>query len=299
MTISGRAQYRTRVLHDESRRDLRDPSRPRPIRLYQWEPQPRPATPAPLIIVSHGTGGSGSAMEWLVGPLVTAGFRVVALDHHGNDFIDGYEPEGFLFGWERPRDISFTLDALAKEEMLGPVGAAGFSFGGYAVAALAGARVDSQKVAAVLAETIPLPEIPEFPGVLAALRKKVAQDELLIHIDRSGADLTDARIRAVFQVAPGWGPLVTSSSLASIQIPVEIIWGGADTIAPFHEINCYLAGIPAATGRSAGPEVRHEDFFDPAATNTKARDHVARQAATFFTRHLGHPCQVDRPRGHQ
>jgi predicted dienelactone hydrolase len=228
-------------------------------------------------------------MGWLVGPLVTTGFRVVALDHHGNNSIDGYEPEGFLFGWERPRDISFTLDALAKEETLGPIGAAGFSFGGYAVAALAGARVDPQKVAAVLAGTIPLPEIPEFPGVLAALQKKVTQDELLIHIDRSGADLTDNRIRAVFQVAPGWGPFVTPSSLASIQVPVEIIWGGADTIAPFHEINSYLKGIPTATGRSAGPHIRHEDFIDSAATTTKARDHVAQEAAAFFARHLGQP----------
>ncbi|WP_405940750.1 hypothetical protein [Streptomyces sp. NBC_00207] len=33
-------------------------------------------------------------MEWLVRPLHEAGFRVVALDHHGNNFVDGYEPQG-------------------------------------------------------------------------------------------------------------------------------------------------------------------------------------------------------------
>ncbi|MFG3104510.1 hypothetical protein ACGFZL_28895 [Streptomyces sp. NPDC048182] len=30
-------------------------------------------------------------MEWLVRPLHEAGFRVVALDHHGNNHVDGYE----------------------------------------------------------------------------------------------------------------------------------------------------------------------------------------------------------------
>lgn len=225
-------------------------------------------------------------MEWLVGPMVTAGFRVVALDHHGNNFIDGYEPEGFLFGWERPRDISFALDTLTREETLGPVGAAGFSFGGYTVAALAGARIDPQKVAAVLTGVIPLPEIPEFPGVLAALREKAAQHELLIEADRSGGDLTDARIRAGFQIAPGWGPFVTPESLASIQVPVEIRWGDADTIAPFREIRPYLDGIPTATGRTAGSHVRHEDFFAPTATNN-VRDQVAQEAVAFFKHHLG------------
>jgi predicted dienelactone hydrolase len=73
-------------------------------------------------------------MRWLVEPLVAAGFRVIAVDHHGNNYVDGYEPEGFLFVWERPRDLTFVLDVLANEQPHGPVGAAGFSVGGYTVA---------------------------------------------------------------------------------------------------------------------------------------------------------------------
>src|SRR5690349_15979364 len=38
MTISGQGKPLIRVLHDESRRDLREPDRPRPVRLYLWEP---------------------------------------------------------------------------------------------------------------------------------------------------------------------------------------------------------------------------------------------------------------------
>ncbi|MDX3225098.1 hypothetical protein [Streptomyces sp. ME19-01-6] len=62
-------------------------------------------------------------MEWLVGPLTEAGFRVAAVDHHGNNFVDGYEAEGSCFIWERPRDISFALDALAGEQPLAEKGA--------------------------------------------------------------------------------------------------------------------------------------------------------------------------------
>ncbi|MFB7031970.1 MULTISPECIES: alpha/beta hydrolase family protein [unclassified Streptomyces] len=202
MTISGQEPSLIRVLHDESRRDLRDPARPRPVRLYLWEPNHRPAGPAPLVVVSHGTGGSGSDMEWLVRPLHDAGFRVVALDHHGNNFVDGYEAEGFLHVWERPQDVSFALDALAREQPLGPVGVAGFSLGGY-TAALAGARLDPRILWAVLSGAAPLSETPEYPGLLEALRKKYPLDESSRRaLQAAAADLSDPRVRAVFQWPP-------------------------------------------------------------------------------------------------
>ncbi|MER6474562.1 alpha/beta hydrolase family protein [Streptomyces collinus] len=275
-------------MHDESRSDLRDPARPRPVRLYLWESAPPPDLPAPLVVVSHGTGGSGSRMEWLTEPLRRVGFRVVALDHHGNNFIDGYEPEGFLHVWERPRDVSFALDALAREQPLGPVGVAGFSLGGYTAAALAGARVDPQILWAVMAGEVPLPEIPEFPGALEALRKKYPLEESLRRaLDAAGADHRDPRVRAVFQVAPGVGGLVTRESLAAVQVPVGIRWGGADTINPYDaDTRPYMEHIPTASGCSAGPEVRHEDFFAPAPADPTVRVRVGREAATFFQQHL-------------
>ncbi|MFG3256715.1 alpha/beta hydrolase family protein [Streptomyces sp. NPDC048172] len=290
MTTAGQEQPRIRVLYDESRRDLREPERPRPVRLYLWEPRTPVATPAPapLIAVSHGTGGSGSDMDWLVRPLREAGFRVAALDHHGNNFVDGYEPEGFLHVWERPRDVSFALDALAQEGPLGPVGAAGFSLGAYTAAALAGARVSPEALWAVFTGAVPLPETPEFPGVLEALRAKYPQDEASRHaVDGAGADLSDRRVRAVFQVAPGSGGLVTPESLASVQVPVEIRWGGADTVNPYEtDTRPYLEHIPGASGHSAGPGVRHDDFFAAEPADPAVRFRVGGEAADFFRRRL-------------
>ncbi|MGW0857841.1 alpha/beta hydrolase family protein [Streptomyces sp. NPDC002690] len=287
MTTPQPAEPRISVLHDGSRRDLRDASAPRPVRLYAWEPVRRVTDEGPLVVVSHGTGGSGSEMNWLVRPLTEAGLRVVALDHHGNNFVDGYEPEGFLFGWERARDVSFALDTLAAREPLGPVGAAGFSFGGYTAAALAGARVDRDLVAAVLDGRVPEPVIPEFPALIAALRKKRSAEELAAVVQDSGADVSDPRVRAVFQVAPGLGSLVTPASLAAIRIPVEIRWAGADTITPYAEDTApYLAHVPGITGACVGPGVRHEDFFEHVEGDEDARARTGAGAAAFFLRHL-------------
>ncbi|MFB6840683.1 alpha/beta hydrolase family protein [Streptomyces sp. NPDC056361] len=288
MTMPGAEQPEIRVLYDDSRGDLRDAARPRPVRLYLWEPERAAASPAPLVVVSHGTGGSGGEMGWLVRPLREAGFRVVALDHHGNNYVDGYEPEGFAHVWHRPRDVTFALDALERERPLGPVGAAGFSLGGYTVAALVGARVDPQVLRAVVTGAVPLPDIPEFPGLLDALLKKYPDDDSSRRaLEGADADLTDARVRAVFQVAPGVGGFVTASSLATVRVPVEIRWGGADTVNPYDvDIRPYLDHIPTATGRSAGPDVRHDDFFSPDPADPDVRHHVGREAAAFFLHHL-------------
>ncbi len=288
MTISGPEQPLVRVLYDASRADLRDPSRPRPVRLYVWEPDGGRHVPTPLVVVSHGTGGSGSEMGWLVRPLCEAGFRVVALDHHGNNFVDGYEPEGFLHIWERPRDVSFALDVLAREQPLGPVGIAGFSLGGYTAAALVGARLDPGLLWAVLTGAVPLPDIPEFPGVLEALRKKHPLAEAARgEMHAAGADLSDPRVRAVFQVAPGAGALVTPESLAAVRVPVGLRWGGADTVNPYEvDTRPYLEHIPTASGSSAGPGVRHDDFFAAEPADPDVRIRVGGEAAAFFRQHL-------------
>ncbi|WP_405770235.1 hypothetical protein OG539_36790 [Actinacidiphila glaucinigra] len=117
-------------------------------------------------------------MEWLVRPLREAGLRVLALDHHGNNFVDGYEPEGFLHVWERPRDVSFAHDELAGERALGPVGAAGFSLGAHTAVALAGARLDTDVLWAVLSGAVPLPDIPRVPRCARGVPQEVPRRPL-------------------------------------------------------------------------------------------------------------------------
>lgn len=56
-----------------------------------------------------------------------------------------------------------------------------YGFRAEAAVALAGVRVDTQILWAVMSAAVPLPEIPEFPGALEVLRKKYPLDESLRH----------------------------------------------------------------------------------------------------------------------
>lgn len=277
-------QPQIRDLLDHGRRDYRDDGLPRPVRTYLWHPAtPDAGLPAPVVLLSHGTGGTASQLAWLAEPLADAGFLVASVDHHGNNLVDEYLPQGFAFEWERPRDLSFVLDVLAAERPLGPVGAAGFSSGGYTAAALLGARVDPDVLRALLDGHAPMPELPEFPGLLDALRKVLPRERYPAVLAEAASDWTDGRVRAAFLVCPAIGDLLTTESLAAIDRPVDIRWGEADTIAP-PQSNAlrYLTNIRTATGRSAGTEVRHYDFLGENPDGAVTRDQVASDAVEFF-----------------
>src|ERR1700761_4320484 len=102
----------------------------------------------PLILLSHGTGGSAAQMAWLGTALAREGFIAAAVDHPGNNATEPYTAEGFTLWWERATDLSEVLDGILKDPEFGPrveersIGAAGFSLGGYTVMELAGAETD-------------------------------------------------------------------------------------------------------------------------------------------------------------
>ena len=106
----------------------------------------------PLIILSHGTGGSAAQLSWLAEGLVARGFVVAAVNHHGNTAAEAKRwPHGFVLPAERARDLSVLIDRLVADEDLSShidtarIGAAGFSIGGYTVLASSGAHLGMQE----------------------------------------------------------------------------------------------------------------------------------------------------------
>jgi predicted dienelactone hydrolase len=98
----------------------------------------------PLVILSHGTGGSAMQMAWLGTALAREGYIVAAVNHHGNSGADmPYDPRGFVLWWERVPDLTVVINRMLSDSTFGPnidperIVAAGFSLGGYTVAALA------------------------------------------------------------------------------------------------------------------------------------------------------------------
>ena len=226
-------------------------------------------------------------MAWLSEPLAAAGFLVVAFDHHGNNFVDGYLAEGFARWWERPLDLAFALDRLAERIVLGPVGAAGFSLGGYSAAALLGARVDADLYAALLSGALRVPPPPEYPELEQELRARLSEDDIAAWVADAGRDYSDGRAQAAYLICPALGPLLDKESLRAVEHPVAVRWVDRDDVtAPAENAEVYAALIPDADGRSADGEAGHYAFLADNPDFAEVRQRVAVDAVAFFQRHL-------------
>ncbi len=227
--------------------------------------------PFPLILLSHGTGGSAQQLAWLGTALARAGFLAAAVDHPGNNAVTGYTPEGFTLWWERATDLSEVLDGLLTDPELGPhidkdrIGAAGFSLGGYTVLELAGARTDVS-IFSDFCHKDPTnldchtPEMKDMPGpeqMLQSVRKTSGES-----LARAADSFRDPRIHAIFAIAPALVFTQTPESLRRIRMPVEVVVGSADPIAPpANNANLIKADIRGAR-ESVLPGVVHYTFLD-------------------------------------
>lgn len=111
-----------------------------PKELFQRSPQSRDAPfpnigKFPLVLFSHGDGGSRLDNSWLMESLAAKGYIVVSIDHYGNtDYLN--LPAIALKRWERPKDVTFVLRKLLKHPKIGSlietnrIAFAGFSLGG-------------------------------------------------------------------------------------------------------------------------------------------------------------------------
>lgn len=277
----------TTHLLDHSRSSWSVPTEPRLLRTRIW-PASR-STPAPVVVLSHGTGGAGEDLDWLAKPLNDAGFLVASVDHPGNSYNDEYLPEGFAFAWERARDVTFLIDHLVAEHNIDitRVGAAGFSFGGYTVAVLLGGEIDVHLMEAMFHGQIPAPDIPEFPALIETLRSKYSDAELTSLAETGARSLTDVRVRAGMLLAPAIGRLLLSESLSQISAPVLVRWGDADDNTPAEDnALVYRDSMPQARGESLGSDIGHYVFLGDRQDPSGIRPDVADEAVKFFTAYL-------------
>jgi predicted dienelactone hydrolase len=228
----------------------------------------------PLVVLSHGTAGSAAQLSWLAEALAAAGFVVAAVDHHGNTATEErYRPHGFVLPWERARDLSVVIDRLFADPVVRPhidetrVGAAGFSLGGYTVLALAGAHLtfaDWQRRCAAQPDgpgcTLP-PEAPFTRADLDSLAR--ADAPFRAGVTRGEQPTRDARIRAVYAMAPALVPALDTASLRAIAVPVRVVLGGADTqVLPGPTAAMLARFVPSAAVEQL-PGIAHYAFLAP------------------------------------
>lgn len=238
----------------------------------------------PLVLLSHGTGGSALQMAWLGTALARAGFIAVAVDHPGNNSNGKLTAEGFALWWERATDLSQVLDGMLADPEFGKkideakIGAAGFSIGGFTVLELAGAQTDISELYVGCRKQpdtagCMVPEMRSLPGdiktpddILHAVRKTSGES-----LARSGELFSDDRIGAVFAIAPALGFTQTEESLRAIRTPVEMVVGDDDRVAPAKDNAAYVRAEVRGAKLTLLPHVQHYTFLDVCTEDGKAK----------------------------
>ena len=215
---------------------LRDFSRQRSLLTDVYLPQIK--TKAPVIVISHGLGSDSSNFSYLASHLASHGFAVVVPSHPGSNskklqlLLNGktgefIQPNEF---YDRPLDIKFVLDRLESEPSLKnrlnlqQVGVFGQSLGGYTALALAGAKMDYNRI-----QKDCNPQAVNKTWNLSVLLQCGA---LKVEIKNRGKDLRDSRVKAVIAVNPITSTVFGKSGLSQVQIPVMVVASSDDTVAP-------------------------------------------------------------------
>ena len=205
----------------------------------------------PLVLISHGNGGTEIGHAWLAETLATAGYLVVAIRHPGSNYQDMSAKGRPIYFTERPRHLTKVLDQLLASERWAPlidegrIAAIGTSAGGHTVLALAGARPD-----------------PTRPARHCSVQGRGLDDDATMCLQGGftkaqpapvpqgtgqPVDRRDPRIRAVVADAPLVMGLA-AESLAGITVPLLVQYGARDdNLVPRFHAEALCAALPKAT----------------------------------------------------
>jgi predicted dienelactone hydrolase len=300
-----------------------DPVRGRPIITEVWYPvdQDIPAQPStgfwlrcdeardaplsqnkskyPLIMMSHGSGADRYTISWLAEVLAANGYIVAAMDHYGNTWNNKI-PEYYTRPWERPLDVSFSLDQLLNSSQFkdhidqSRIGFAGYSLGGATGIWMAGAEADNRDIESIksncsreIGDVVPMDLIEK------------------IDFSQAAGSFLDKRITAMVLMAPALGWLFAESSLEKIDIPVFIFATAKDQIVPVESnAKIFAKKIARASLKVYQGEADHYVFLnratvvgkrfldpkyciDPATIDRKkVHDEIAKKSVMFFDGNL-------------
>ena len=224
----------------------------------------------PVILLSHGFGGSARIMAWFGTALARHGYVVIAVDHPGNNGRDPMTVGGAVLFWERPGDLATALDTVKSDPSLGPhldlgrLGAAGFSAGGFTTLVEAGARVDFDRFLqfcdAHPDDGICAPQ-KEFQFSHADAEAFFAQPAGAAALAHAKDDLSIPGVKAAFVMAPGIVQSLDPESLRRMRLPVAILLGDADKVAPPATNGKVAAALIPGARLTVLPHVGHYDFL--------------------------------------
>lgn len=248
----------------------------------------------PLVVISHGSGGSFVGHHDTAETLADAGFVVAAINHPGNTATDMSRNLDLSEFIERPTDIKrlidFMLGASPAAAKIDParIGSFGFSRGGYTGLVVIGADVDWDNVTR------------RCEGATVRICDQVRNKEYPAHLTH------DPRVK-VAVIANPLAIYFTAKSFASVEVPVQL-WNtehGGDGVEPA-DVAAVDKSLPATHEYHFVPNAGHFVFLVPCPADVAARrpelcvdppgfDRVAfhRQfdaaVLAFFSQHLIEP----------
>ncbi|MEL6223009.1 MAG: alpha/beta hydrolase [Cyanobacteria bacterium J06627_8] len=194
--------------------------------------------PAPVVIMSHGFGDVKESFGFIAEHLATYGYLVLVPEHVGSDlsvrqnFLQGFintilSPSEYI---SRPEEISFLIDELERWTETAPEGIMpinldqiailGDSLGGSTVLGIAGADLN---VARLEERCNPDQLILNFSLYLQCQARFLPPQNRRLH---------DPRIKAAIAAHPLGGELYGPEGLSQIDIPVLMVAGSHDIVAP-------------------------------------------------------------------
>lgn len=241
----------------------------------------------PLVVLSHGYGGSWRNLSWLAAELAARGSIVAAPDHPGTTTFD-MAPAQAATLWERPHDLSRVIDAVERDATLAGkvdisrVAAIGHSLGGWTVTALAGARFDTKRFETdCKANTSPR---------ACALKGELGLDRRELE-----GNLADPRLKAFVSLDLGLARGFAPESLASLGIPALVIGAGIDVdgLPPKLESGYLAEHLPKPSATSVAiPDATHFAFVGLCKPDAAALIEKVEPGSGII-------CRDDGPRGRQ
>ncbi len=217
----------------------------------------------PLVVISHGNGGSFASHAATAFALAQAGFVVAAPSHTGDTHADQSRATD-LGG--RTRGLVAVIDGMVLRWSPGTVdpariGAFGFSAGAFTVLVVAGGVPDLARIG---------PHCAANPGLYDCRMIASAQREDMPAAGQGSAPgaapvfVRDRRLRSLVIAAPALGFTFAPAGLAGVTVPVQLWQGKDDVILP---PRLYAERVRAAL--PTPPEVHvvdragHFDFMSP------------------------------------